>query len=206
MSIVSRVEHWERVYKTKSLEEVGWFQKVPSTSINFLNDSRIDKRAKIIDVGGGDSYFVDHLLKEGYENITVLDISETAIKRAKERLGREAEKVNWIVADASNLSLVEKYDFWHDRAAFHFLRDEHHIRNYINILQQSLNKGGTFVVGTFSQNGPKKCSGLEISQYSESSLTEKFGKYFEKIKCINVDHLTPSNDAQNFTFCTFRRL
>lgn len=205
MNIMDRVEHWEKIYKTKAIEDVGWFQKVPTTSLHFLKELKIGKASKIIDVGGGDSFFVDHLLEDGYKDITVLDISESAINRAKKRLGIEAKKVKWIVADASNFTPTEKYDFWHDRAAFHFLRDEDDVQRYVKTLQMSVRKGGVFVVGTFSKDGPKKCSGLEICQYSEASLTEKFVKYFKKIRCINVDHHTPSNNAQNFTFCSFRR-
>lgn len=113
--------HWENIYKTKQLCEVSWYQPTPTTSLEFIEQFNIPTFAKIIDVGGGDGFFVDHLLNLGYHDITVLDISETAINRAKERLGDKANQVKWIVSDAATFKPTEKYDFWHDRATFHFL-------------------------------------------------------------------------------------
>src|SRR5688572_1027200 len=129
MHTFDRHEHWENIYKSKQANEVGWYQPVPLTSLQLLEQFNIPRTAKIIDVGGGDSFFVDHLLDLGYQDITVLDISETAIMRAKERLGKTAEKVKWIVADAAEYKTDEKYDFWHDRAAFHFLTRDHEVEN-----------------------------------------------------------------------------
>lgn len=121
--------------------------------------------AKVIDIGGGDSFLVDHLLDLGYQDITVLDISEAAIERAKQRLGDNAKNIKWIVADAATFKPMEKYDFWHDRAAFHFLTDEQEISSYLQTAQENINPTGVLVIGTFSQQGPEKCSGIEIKQY-----------------------------------------
>ena len=132
MDNFDRHSHWEKIYKTKQVNEVGWYQPVPLTSLQFLEQFNIPVTAKIIDVGGGDSFFVDHLLDLGYQDITVLDISETAILRAKERLGDAAAKVKWIVADAADFKPAEKYDFWHDRAAFHFLTRDSEVESYID--------------------------------------------------------------------------
>lgn len=142
----------------------------------------------------------------GHLDLTVLDISEAAINRAKKRLGNHANKVKWVVADAANFQPAEKYDFWHDRAAFHFLTNENDISNYLQTAQQYINTSGILVVGTFSEKGPKKCSGIEIKQYTENTLTERFGKFFEKIKCITVDHKTPFDTTQNFVFCSFKKV
>ncbi len=199
-------KHWENIYNTKELSEVSWYQPVPSTSLAFVKEFNIPFTAKIIDIGGGDSFFVDHLLDIGYQDITVLDISETAINRAKNRLGNRSGMVKWIVADAANFNPAEKYHFWHDRAAFHFLIHEHDIENYIESLKKGLHENGVVVLGTFSENGPTKCSGIEITRYSEESIATRFSKYFEKIYCIEVDHKTPFETVQNFVFCCFRKI
>ena len=203
MENFDRKTHWEKIYTTKQLNEVSWYQPSPTTSLEFLNYFTISKKAKIIDVGGGDSFLVDNLIEMGYEDISVLDISAAALERAKKRLGNNAHKVKWIVADAATFIPTEQYDFWHDRAAFHFLNQENEINNYINTVQKHLNPLGVLVIGTFSENGPKKCSGIDIKQYSETSLTEKLQKFFQKIKCVTVDHQTPFNTIQNFVFCSF---
>lgn len=205
MEVIDRHKHWEEVYKTKQLREVGWYQPIPITSLEFIKQFNIPATAKIIDIGGGDSLLVDHLLMMGYLDITVLDISETAIARAKSRLGAQAKKVKWIVADAATFTPTEKYDFWHDRAAFHFLTSDYEIKSYVEKARDSLNPTGVLVIGTFSVNGPKKCSGLEIRQYSEASMTQSLNPYFEKIRCVIVDHKTPSGTLQNYIFCSFRK-
>lgn len=200
-----RKKHWENIYQTKELKDVSWFQPTPETSLDFFKKFNIPTSAKIIDMGGGDSFLVDNLLDKGYQDITVLDISEAAIERAKQRLGDRAKKVKWIVADAATFEPVEKYDFWHDRAAFHFLTDEQEISNYIATAQQNINTNGILVIGTFSDLGPKKCSGIEIKQYSETSMTDRLKMFFEKINCITIDHKTPFDTTQNFVFCSFRK-
>jgi ubiquinone/menaquinone biosynthesis C-methylase UbiE len=206
MENFDRKKHWENIYQTKQLNEVSWFQPTPETSLDFIKQFNVPTTAKIIDIGGGDSFLVDHLLEKGYQDITVLDISEAAIERAKQRLGDKAERVKWIVADAAKFQPTEKYDFWHDRAAFHFLTDEQEISNYLDTAQRSIKPTGVLVIGTFSEQGPKKCSGIEIKQYSENSMTERLKKFFEKIKCITIDHKTPFDTIQNFVFCSFRKL
>lgn len=198
--------HWETIYQSKNFEDTSWYQQKPITSLQFLKDYKIAKTAAIIDIGGGDSFFVDNLLELGYQNITVLDISETALNKAKARLAEKATKVKWIVANAANFKPTEQYDFWHDRAAFHFLTNENEIENYISTIKQSITASGVLVIGTFSEDGPKKCSGIEIKQYSETTMSERLKKYFNKIKCITVDHLTPFNTLQNFIFCSFKKL
>lgn len=205
MEAFDRKEHWEKIYKNKELKDLSWFQPSPHTSLDFLKHFNIPLHAGIIDVGGGDSFFVDHLLDLGYVNISVLDISASALDKAKQRLGPRAGLVNWIVADAASFIPGTKYDFWHDRAAFHFLTQQQDIENYINTVQKYLNPNGVFIIGTFSENGPEKCSGIKIKQYSEESMTELLSKYFEKIRCFTVDHQTPFGTVQNFIFCSFRK-
>jgi len=200
---LNRKQHWEDIYQTKEFSEVSWYQEKPETSLEFLTKFNVSKYARIIDCGGGDSYFVDNLLALGYEDITVLDISEKAIERAKKRLGNLSNKVKWIVSDVATFQPEEKYDFWHDRAVFHFLREDE-VTKYLEIIQENLNPSGHFVVGTFSENGPTKCSGIDVKQYSENSLSEAIEKYLKKIYCFTIDHLTPSKSVQNFVFCSFQ--
>jgi SAM-dependent methyltransferase len=206
MEIFDRKKHWENIYQTKELKDVSWFQPTPETSLDFFKQFNVPTNAKVIDIGGGDSFLVDHLLDLGYQDISVLDISAFAIDRAKQRLGDKAKNVKWIVADAASFKPTEKYDFWHDRAAFHFLTDEQEISNYLETAQQNINPTGVLVIGTFSEQGPKKCSGIEIKKYSETSMTDRLKNFFEKIKCITVDHKTPFDTIQNFVFCSFRKL
>lgn len=201
---MERKEHWEKVYATKQPNEVSWTQEVPETSLRFIHDFNLPKTARIIDVGGGDSKLVDHLLNEGFENISVLDISEKAIERAKQRLGERANKVNWIVSDVTEFNPSSTYDLWHDRATFHFLTNTNDINTYLNTARHAV--GGYMVVGTFSDKGPKKCSMLDVQQYTEEQLQEQLANGFEKLKCVTEDHTTPFNTTQNFLFCSFKRL
>ena len=200
-----RKEHWDNIYQNKELKDVSWYQPTPTTSLDFLKEFNITTDKKIIDVGGGDSFLVDNLLNLGYKDITVLDISKDSLERAKKRLGENSDKVKWIVTDAATFKPSEKYDFWHDRAAFHFLTQDNEIENYINTIQQSITLNGILVIGTFSEQGPKKCSGIEVKQYSEKTMAKRLEKYFEKVKCIVVDHQTPFDTIQNFIFCSFKK-
>ncbi|GAB0155412.1 class I SAM-dependent methyltransferase [Chryseobacterium sp. Alg-005] len=197
-------KHWETVYETKSPDQVSWTQKVPKTSLDFIRNSGFNKDAKIIDIGGGDSNLVDFLLAEGYQNISVLDISGKALERAQKRLGANAGKVAWIEADVTEFNPAEVYDIWHDRATFHFLTHQEQILKYLQITKENVT--GNMVLGTFSTNGPTKCSGLDIQQYDESSLTRLFKDNFEKQTCLTENHITPFNTIQNFIFCSFRKL
>jgi trans-aconitate methyltransferase len=202
--IVDTKEHWENIYKTKQPNEVSWTQEVPAVSLEFIHKFSIPKTAKIIDIGGGDSKLVDFLLAEGYSNVSVLDISESAILRAKERLGKDANKAKWIVRDILDFRPKEKYDVWHDRAAFHFQTDKAQIEKYLQIVKKSVD--GLVIVGTFSVDGPFKCSGLEIKQYDEQGMKEKFETSgFQNLACKREDHITPSGAVQNFVFCSFMR-
>jgi trans-aconitate methyltransferase len=196
--------HWEHIYNTKQPNQVSWTQEVPTISINFVKQLQVQKNASIIDVGGGDSKFVDYLLAEGYTNISVLDISEAAINRAKARLGDKAINVNWIVGDILAFNPTSRYDLWHDRAAFHFQTDISSISKYIEIVNKACSD--KIVIGTFSVDGPTKCSGLEIKQYEETSLKNEFeNAQFKNIECKREDHITPSGSVQNFIFCAFEK-
>ena len=195
--------YWENMYTGKALNEVSWYQPIPKVSLDFIRELQLSKDAAIIDVGGGDSNLVDHLLDMGYTNITVLDISEVAIDRAKSRLGKRADLVNWVTGDITTFVPDRPFDFWHDRATFHFLTTEEQISKYLAIANLAIAASGKIVLGTFSENGPSTCSGLPVKQYSEPALTSLIKNWFQKIKCIHTDHITPFNTLQNFLFCSF---
>jgi len=202
--IIDTKEHWETIYKTKQPNEVSWTQEVPAASLAFIHQFNIPKTANIIDIGGGDSKLVDFLLAEGFTNLSVLDISEAAILKAQERLGADASRVNWIVCDILDFQPKEKYDVWHDRAAFHFQTETAKIDTYLNIVKNAVD--GMVIIGTFSTDGPTKCSGLEIQQYDEDGMKAKFIRSdFKNLECKREDHITPSGAVQNFVFCSFMK-
>jgi len=196
-------KHWESVYQTKQPHEVSWTQQIPQTSLDFIHSYNLSRSARIIDIGGGDSRLVDYLLDEGYENVTVLDISKSALNKTKARLGNKAEKVTWIESDIVDFTPYHTYEIWHDRATFHFLTTGDQISKYLQTARNAVSRYMT--IGTFSDNGPKKCSGLEIKQYTEQKLEEQLSNGFSKIKCVTEDHITPFNTRQNFLFCSFRK-
>jgi hypothetical protein len=198
-----RKTHWETVYSTRQPNEVSWTQERPATSLSFIHSFNLPKTASIIDVGGGDSKLVDCLLEEGFDNLSVLDISEAALERAKARLGDKAAKVNWIVSDVTEFRPPVHYDVWHDRATFHFLTTAAQTGTYLDIANDAVE--GYMVIGTFSENGPSKCSGLSVKQYTEEELQAEFARGFKKIRCITEDHVTPFNTTQNFLFCSFKK-
>ncbi|EJL69408.1 class I SAM-dependent methyltransferase [Chryseobacterium populi] len=203
MNDLTNKKHWETIYETKNPDQVSWTQEKPETSLNFIRSSGFGKEARIIDVGGGDSNLVDFLLEEGYQNITVLDISENALRKAQKRLGVKADKVTWIVADITEFEPEESYDIWHDRAVFHFLTTPEQVSKYVNLVEKRVK--GFIILGTFSKKGPVKCSGLDIQQYDEESITGLFKASFEKIQCFTEDHITPFNTVQNFIYCCLKK-
>jgi cyclopropane fatty-acyl-phospholipid synthase-like methyltransferase len=199
--------HWNNVYNTKKSDEVSWTQAVPKISLDFLHSFNLSKDSPIIDIGGGESKLADFLLDEGFTDITVLDISEQAVIHCKERLGPEkAAKVQWIVSDITEFVPARKYQVWHDRATFHFLTTESQIARYVRLASNILDREGYMTIGTFSENGPTKCSGLPVKQYSEELLSFVLTKRFEKIRCITEDHETPFHTFQTFLFCSFRKV
>jgi len=204
--LLTKKKYWDTIYREKSTIDLGWFQEVPTISLDLIKATGIEKDARIIDVGGGDSFLVDHLLALGYSNITVLDLSESAIERAKERLGSKGSIVNWICSDICDFNTDEKFDIWHDRACFHFLIDNADIQVYVSKVNQFLAEKGTFILGTFSETGPEKCSGLAIKQYTSATITEKFTQDFYVKKSIEATHITPSMARQNYVFCRLKRI
>ena len=205
MEISSRKQHWEHVYATKSPTEVSWFQSVPATSLALLQEEGVGPGAHVMDVGGGDSVLVDHLLASGFTQVTVLDVSERALQRAQERLGRAADGVRWMCSDVLDVELEGELDCWHDRATFHFLTEEADIARYVEVAHRALRAGRRLVVGTFAETGPSACSGIPIRQYSRERLEQVFAPYFRPTRCLTSTHYTPAGKPQDFVFCCFQR-
>jgi SAM-dependent methyltransferase len=198
-------KHWEAIYSGKAPDRVSWYRPHLDRSLRFLDATRIASTAAVIDVGGGTSTFVDDLLDRGYSNLTVLDLSPTALETARARLGDRASRVKWICADVTHADLPERaYDFWHDRAVFHFLTDPAARSRYVDAVRRSLRPGGHIVVATFGPHGPEKCSGLEVLRFTADSLHAEFGEDFAKIADSTEIHNTPWGSEQEFVYCYCR--
>lgn len=196
-------QHWEKVFHTKTSDQVSWTEAYPKTSIDLIQSFDLDKNTSIIDVGGGDSLLIDALLELGYVNLSVLDISAKALERAKKRLGPLAKKVEWIECDILDFQPTKTFGLWHDRAAFHFLTQPEDIKKYATVVNQC--SAEHLVIGTFSTSGPEKCSGLTISQYDCNSLNQCFSKTHDQKECIEVNHTTPFDTSQEFIFSRFSK-
>ena len=201
----TRKQHWETIYETKKFEEVSWYQLVPEVGQTIISEFGVEKDKAIIDIGGGDSYLVDFLINQNYTDISVLDISEKALLRVQNRLESKAEKVHWIASDITEFKPSKKFDFWHDRAVFHFLTDPNDVKKYAEIAADSISEKGIMVIGTFSKNGPLKCSGIEIKQYNEKEMSAVFERDFELVNFREIIHITPMQSEQHFIFCVFRK-
>jgi len=197
--------HWEKVYNTKAPNEVSWYQPHLETSLALILRAAGANSASIIDVGGGESTIVDDLLARAYQNITILDISQTAIDVTKERLKELADHVQWIVGDVTRLELARgTYDVWHDRAVFHFLTGTDERRAYVRQVAHAVRPGGHVIVSTFGPEGPTRCSGLEVARYDAGSLHEQFGARFRLVDSTKELHQTPFGTTQQFLYCYCR--
>lgn len=200
-----RQTHWETVYTTKAEDEVSWFQASPAPSLEAIARAGAQQASAIIDIGGGASRLVDHLLAQGFIDVTVLDLSGAALDAAKARLGAQAGKVGWIVADVTTWEPPRTYDVWHDRAAFHFLTGESDRVAYLARLARALKIGGHAVIATFALDGPERCSGLPVMRYDAASLGLALGPAFKLIHTSRHEHATPWDSRQVFQFSVFRR-
>ena len=203
---MNKKQHWEQVYQTKSSDSVSWFQPKPELSIQLINDCNIGKDKNIIDVGAGASRLVDFLIDDGYAKVSVLDLSENALSISKKRLAHKSDKVNWIVQDITHFQPEQKYSLWHDRAVFHFLTDKNDRQKYREILESSIEEGGKVIIASFSLNGPKKCSGLDIVQYGADKIQQELGKQFQLIKTKAESHKAPRGFYQEFNYFVFQRI
>lgn len=199
-----RKEHWETVYRTKTPQQVSWTQDKPQTALSLIESFGLDKAAPIIDIGGGDSTFADHLLEAGYHNITVLDISGHALERAQKRLGNKAAVIRWIEADITTFQSDTTYALWHDRATFHFLSCKEEIDHYHTLVSNHV--AGYMILGTFSENGPEKCSNLPVSRYNAQQLNAIFNDHFLQLQHVTESHQTPFGTTQEFLFSAYKKI
>lgn len=194
--------HWEKIYQTKPPDAVSWYRPHLERSLDFIKRAATDRSAAIIDVGGGESTLVDDLLADGFSDVTVLDISRTAIEVAKKRLGATADKATWLVGDITQAALPEQYyDVWHDRAVFHFLTDPQQRAAYVRQVARALKPGGHVIIATFGPEGPLQCSGLDIVRYDADTLHGEFGEGFQLVKSDIELHKTPTEKDQQFLYC-----
>ena len=199
--------HWEKIYTSKAPDQVSWYQVQPQLSLDLIRRTGVDKPAQIIDVGGGASALVDHLLADGFEHVSVLDISSTALAVAKSRLGPQANDVTWIDANITQAQLPPAhYDVWHDRAVFHFLTDPEDRRKYVEVATRAIKPGGHVIIASFASDGPMQCSGLDVMRYSPTALHHEFGEDFELIESHDETHNTPFGTQQKFVYCYCRKL
>ena len=201
---MEKKKHWENIYQTKNIDGVSWYQETPYESIELIKKFSTTDSDMIIDIGCGKSFLADNLLKLNYKNITLVDISLNALKEVKERLNNKS--LNFIETDVLNLKLERTFDIWHDRAVFHFITNKKSVEKYISLCNEYIGEGGKLIIGTFAEDGPLKCSGLEIKRYSVENLKELFKENFEFIKGFKKLHSTPFGTQQSFTFCVFRKI
>ena len=201
---MEKKKHWENIYLTKDIDEVSWYQEIPYESIELIKKFSTTNSDTIIDIGCGKGFLADNLLKLNYKNITLVDISLNALKEVKERLNNES--LNFIETDILNLKLEQTFDIWHDRAVFHFITNKKRVEKYISLCNEYIAEGGKLIIGTFAEDGPLKCSGLEIKRYSTENLKDLFKENFEFIEGFKKLHCTPFDTQQSFTFCVFRKV
>ncbi|MDP4300403.1 class I SAM-dependent methyltransferase [Leptothrix discophora] len=198
-------DHWERVYTHKAAEAVSWFQPHADTSLRLIGASAMPRSGALIDVGGGASTLVDDLLEAGYQDLSVLDLSASALAAAGKRLGARASLVRWIEADITQVELPRQvYDLWHDRAVFHFLTTETDRQAYVRQVRQAVKPGGHVIVASFAEDGPSQCSGLPVVRYSPDALHAEFGAPFTLLSHEEDVHHTPFGTVQKFVYCFCR--
>jgi trans-aconitate methyltransferase len=203
---MDRQQHWNSVFRTKAEGDVSWFEALPQTSMRLLEAAGLSADTCVIDVGGGDSHLIDHLLARGLDCLAVLDVSDAALARAQERLGANAAIPIWLEADVAGEWSVKPMDIWHDRAVFHFLTERSDRDRYRLHLRQTLKPGGSAIVATFAPDGPTTCSGLPVVRYSQEGLAAEFAPELSLVESVPHAHITPWGSAQSFLYCRFRRV
>lgn len=195
---------WEGVYRSKAEAETSWFEDRPQVSLDLIAEAGAGKDAAIVDIGAGSSRLVDCLLEQGFSEITVLDLSDTALAKARARLPRDAP-VDWIVGNVLHWHPSGRFDIWHDRAAFHFLTEAADQDAYLRVTDRALRSGGHSIIGTFALDGPTSCSGLPVARYDAALLSERLGGGYRQVRTVNHEHHTPWGAVQRFHFGLFKK-
>ena len=199
---MSTQNHWEQVYQTQAPDAVSWFRPHLERSLALIEKTASNRAMSVIDVGGGESTLVDDLLRVGYRDLSVLDISQVAIDATRLRLGPASDAVTWWVADVTQVALpTARYDVWHDRAVFHFLTDDTQRKAYLRLVMRAVKPGGHVIVATFGPEGPTQCSGLDVVRYNSEGLHSEFGDAFQLIESATEVHQTPFGTTQQFLYC-----
>jgi SAM-dependent methyltransferase len=201
----SPAEHWDGVYTTRSSNEVSWYEREPSTSLKLIGALGLDRSAAIVDVGAGTSSLADHLLAEGYADLTLLDVSTRSLDEVRARLGERAPAVTFVAGDVLRWHPDRRFDLWHDRAVYHFLVDAGDRRRYVELAGRAVRHGGALVVAGFAEDGPTHCSGLPVSRHSATDLAASFAPAFTPVTHERELHVTPTGVVQPFTWVTLRR-
>ncbi|HZK82334.1 MAG TPA: class I SAM-dependent methyltransferase [Humisphaera sp.] len=202
---MDRQAHWDTIYTTKAATSVSWYEPAPVVSMELIT-SVASNQNSVIDVGAGASLLVDRLVSAGFDRVAVLDISASALQEAKSRLGQQAARIQWIVADITTADSIGQFDVWHDRAVFHFLTAVADRRKYVELAERTVPVGGHLIVGTFALDGPAKCSGLEVCRYDSHRLAAEFAPAFKLVGDLTHKHTTPWGALQKFTFATFQHV
>ncbi|MEE2604757.1 MAG: SAM-dependent methyltransferase [Bacteroidota bacterium] len=197
--------HWENIYSSKNEDGVSWFQEYPKTSIDLIEKYSSNKSISIVDIGSGRSRILKNLIENEYDDLTYLDISQEACSKSKISLGNNKDLVQWYVVNVLDFNTEYNFSIWHDRAVFHFLISKEDVEKYKQVALHNIVEGGYLILGTFSENGPEKCSGLNVSRYSPESLKKIFNPEFKMIESFTIDHKTPFDTNQNFLFSIFKK-
>ena len=202
---MDRRQYWDEVYRQKSADEVSWYQATARSSLELIGRCGLMPESPVIDVGGGASVLSGELLERGFQDITVVDVSDLALEQARARLAERAGRVAWLRADVTTFRAGRRYALWHDRAVFHFLTRAEDRRAYREVLQRTLLPGGWVIIATFAADGPRQCSGLDVIRYDPEDLAAELGECFVLCDTLGERHVTPAGAEQHFVYCRFRR-
>jgi SAM-dependent methyltransferase len=197
--------HWDDRYSTRAPEEASWYESRPRRSLELIQATGLGHEASILDVGGGASSLAAELLRAGYADLTVADVSPAALARARAHLGSDAARVTWIEADVRSHDFGRLYDLWHDRAVFHFMVSPADREGYLVVLRRTLRPGGHLIIATFGPQGPTRCSGLPVQRYSAEDLLSVVGEDFALASSSITTHRTPSGASQQFLYARLLR-
>ncbi|MGR3809635.1 class I SAM-dependent methyltransferase [Jiulongibacter sp. NS-SX5] len=202
-------DHWNKSYETKALEQLGWYEENPTPSLQLIEKTGLKSNARIFNAGAGATTLVDELLKKGFQNIIINDLSSTAIELLKNRLGEKASNLHWIEDDLTNareLQKIKEIDLWHDRAVLHFFHDRKEQKNYFDLIRNVVKPGGFVIIAAFNLEGATSCSGLPVFRYNAEMIKERIGEDFELIEAFDYTFTMPSKNTREYVYSLFKRM